>query len=57
VLIHIDNKGRQLKEPMIVDLTRENGRGILRSAPTMPLLLQAKDTPPVSIIPMLASLG
>jgi HD-GYP domain-containing protein (c-di-GMP phosphodiesterase class II) len=59
VLVHLDNKGVSLKQPMIVDLTADPGRGILRSAPTLALLRQSKlpEHAPVPIDPILANLG
>ena len=59
VLIHLDNRGKTLKQPLIVDLTADPGRAILRSAPTLPLLRQCKllEHAPAPIDPLLANLG
>ena len=59
VLIHLDNRGKTLKQPLIVDLTADPGRSILRSAATMPLLRQCKlrEHAPAAIDPLLANLG
>jgi hypothetical protein len=59
VLVHIDGKGRTLATPMIVDLTKETGRAIARSAPTMEMLQESRATGiPVSTIdPILAAVG
>ncbi len=42
VLIHLDRRRVALKQPLVVDLTAERSRGILRSAATLPELLQMK---------------
>lgn len=59
VLAQLDNKGHRFKEPIIVDLTREGGRSVVRSAPTLELLLKSREPAlaPRPVDPMLASLG
>ena len=43
VLAHMDRRRLPFKQPLIVDLTGERDRGILRSAATLEELLQAKN--------------
>jgi HD-GYP domain-containing protein (c-di-GMP phosphodiesterase class II) len=59
VLIHIDNRGKQLKEPLIVDLVADTKRAVARSAPTLPQLLQIREKaiPPMTVDPAYANLG
>ena len=59
LLVHYDHRGNPLKSPIVVDLMRDLNRAIVRSAPTLPQLLQAKSGElklrPVD--PVLANLG
>ncbi len=59
VLAHTDHKGRTLPHPLIVDLTNDKDRGILRSAPSLDALKQSRqpDYVPPSIDPVYANLG
>ena len=59
VLVHFDSKGRELKNPMIVDLTKETGRAIARCAPSMETLQAARETGNAvsTIDPVLAAVG
>ncbi len=59
VLVHIDSNGRELPNPIIVDLTKESGRSIARSARTLELLQRSRqaDTPGSDIDPVLAGVG
>ncbi len=59
VLVHYDHRGNLMKSPMVVDLMRDLNRAIVRSAATLPQLLQAKSGELVlrPVDPMLANLG
>lgn len=59
VLIHIDGNGRELPNPIIVDLTRETDRSIARSAATIEMLKRARQPGIHSsdIDPILAGVG
>ncbi|HLJ54164.1 MAG TPA: hypothetical protein VKT77_03940, partial [Chthonomonadaceae bacterium] len=59
ILVHIDSRGRALPNPMIVDLTKETGRSIARSAPSMEILQRARSeaVPTSDIDPVLAGVG
>ena len=59
VLVHVDNHGRTLKQPMVVDLTSDPRRGISRSASSLPLVMLARkpEHAPPPIDPIQANLG
>lgn len=59
VLIQQDIKGNRLKDPMVVDLVREPGRGVIRSAPNLEMLIKSREPihEPKPIDPAYASLG
>lgn len=59
ILVKADNKGRMLKEPLIVDLTADPGRSVSRSGSSIEQLVQAKETatPPVPIDLYTAGIG
>ncbi len=59
VLAHLDRRRLPFKQPLIVDLTGDRDRAILRSAATLPELLQAKskDFVPPSVDPRYANIG
>ncbi len=51
VLVSIDNRGKQLREPMVVDLTQEKNRTVARSSSSMEHLLGIHE-PPVPYRPV-----
>ena len=59
ILAHTDHRGRTLPQPLIVDLTSDKDRGILRAAPTLDALKQSRrpDYTPPTIDPLYANLG
>ena len=59
LLVHYDHKGNLLKSPIIVDLMRDLNRAVVRSAATLPQLLQAKSGELIlrPVDPVLANLG
>jgi HD-GYP domain-containing protein (c-di-GMP phosphodiesterase class II) len=59
LLIHTDNRGRRLKQPMVVDLTCDASHKIVRSARTLDALLAVKDptTPQMTVDPLYANIG
>ena len=59
VLAHLDRRRLPFKQPLIVDLTAERDRAILRSAATLPELLQVKgpDFAPPAVDPRYANIG
>lgn len=59
VLVQIDHRGKPLKEPLIVDLTCDASRNVVRSAANLQLLLQTQEpeTAPAPIHPVYANLG
>lgn len=59
VLVHLDRCRVALKQPLVVDLTGDRDRGILRSAATLPELLQVKsqDYVPPAVDPRYANIG
>jgi len=59
VLIHTDSNGRELPNRIIVDLTKESGRSVARSAPTLEMLQKSRqaDVLASDIDPVLAGAG
>lgn len=57
VLLHTDNKGKRLKDPMIVDLAQEQRRAIMQSGTCLDTLIESKDRSQLPIDPVLANLG
>ena len=59
LLVHYDHRGNPLKSPMVVDLMRDLNRAVVRSAATLPQLLQAKSGELIlrPVDPTLANLG
>ncbi|HLK60163.1 MAG TPA: HD domain-containing phosphohydrolase [Chthonomonadaceae bacterium] len=59
VLVQVDHRGNKLKDPMIVDLSQDTRRSIMRSAATLPELLAMRDRleAPKPPDPVYASLG
>ena len=59
ILVHYDHRGNALKSPIVVDLMRDLDRAVVRSAATLPQLLQAKSGELIlrPVDPVLANLG
>ena len=59
LLVHVDHRGKTLSSPMIVDLMRDSQRSVVRSASTLPALLQVRNSEVVmrSVDPVMANLG
>lgn len=59
VLLSMDHRGNPLKDPLIVDLSQDTRRSIMRSASTLPELMAMKDRleAPRPPDPLYASLG